>query len=499
MFTKLFTAQQIKEIDRQTMLRQNISSEALMERAVTNLFFHLVNKVNKKYPTYIFCGKGNNGGDALVLARLLHEINLPVKCFSVEFTPKSSPDYTVNYRRLQELGVEIVPVKTREDLPDIPEKALIIDGIFGTGLSRPATGIAQAAIDHVNQSGSEIISIDVPSGLYVDKSNEKQDSMVQADKVLTFQFPKISFFYPENASYVKDFEVVDIGLEQSVIDAMPARHFLLTDKVLQMIKKRDKFSYKNTFGHAFIVGGSYGMTGAPVLSSQAAMRIGAGLVTNLLPRCGYTISQTAVPEVMTLTARKKKYIDEIQAPEKISATGIGMGLGQHPETQKALKKFLKSYHKPLLLDADALNILAQHKDWWKHIPENSILTPHEGEFKRLVGGWKNDTEKWIKLKQFALDISAVIVLKGAYTLISDGEFFYINPVANPALATAGSGDVLSGMITGLLAQGYQPLEAALLGVYMHSQTAEKYTAHHPDYTMMARDIIEMLSQKQKPE
>jgi len=492
MFQKLFTAPQIKEIDRQTMIRQNISSEELMERAAKRLYLHLLYEVDKQIPVYIFCGKGNNGGDALVVARLLYKNGYSLKCFSVEFTPKSSPDYAVNFKKLQELGVEVFPVREEKDLPEIPEKAVILDGIFGTGLSRPATGIAQAVIENINHSGNRIVSIDVPSGLYVDKSNAKQDSIIQADKVLTFQFPKISFFYPENAPFVQDYEVVDIGLEQSVIDEMPAKHFLLTEGVLRMLKKRKKFDYKNTYGHALIVGGSYGMTGAPVLSSKAALRIGAGLVTNYLPKCGYAVSQTAVPEVMTLTGNKKKYIDEIKLLAKINAVAIGMGLGQHPGTQKALKKFLKSYHKSLLLDADALNILAQHKNWWKYIPENSVLTPHEGEFKRLVGEWQNDTEKWEKAKQLASDLGGIVVLKGAYTLITDGEFYYINPVANPALATAGSGDVLSGIITGLLAQAYQPMEAALLGVYVHSQTAKKYTEKYPDYLMIATDIIDGL-------
>ena len=499
MFQKLFTAPQIKEIDRQTMIHQNISSEELMERASKRLYLHLLYELDRQLPAYIFCGKGNNGGDALVVARLLVKDGYPVKCFSVEFTPKSSPDYAVNFQKLQDLGLEVFPIRDEKDLPEMPDKAVIVDGIFGTGLSRPASGIAQAVIEHINQSGNKIVSIDVPSGLYVDKSNEKRDSIVQADKVLTFQFPKISFYYPENAPYVKDFEVVDIRLEQSVIDRMPARHFLLTHQVLRMLKKRDKFGYKNTYGHALIVGGSYGMTGAPVLSSKAALRIGAGLVTNYLPKCAYSVSQTAIPEVMTLTGNKKKYIDEIKVPAKINAVAVGMGLGQHPDTQKALKIFLKNYKKALLLDADALNILAQHKNWWKHIPENTVLTPHEGEFKRWVGEWKNDTEKWEKAKQLASDLDSIVVLKGAYTLISDGEFFYINPVANPALATAGSGDVLSGIITGLLAQGYQPMEATLLGVYLHSQTAEKYTKKYSDYSMIATDIIDALKDVLAPQ
>ncbi len=491
MFQKLFTAQQIKEIDNQTVIKQNISSEKLMERAATALFHQLEKYLSKNQSVYIFCGKGNNGGDALVLARLLHLNAYKVKCLSVPFSTKSSADYEVNLKKLQQLN--FIVEKFKSGMEDLPAGSVIIDGIFGTGLSRPASGIAQQAIDFINRQQTEVFSIDVPSGLYVDTSNRQKDSIVSADKVFTFQFPKISFFYPENAGYVKDYEVVDIGLEQSVIDQMPTSYFLMTSGVEKMLKKRRKFDYKNTYGHALIAGGSYGMIGAVVLASKAALRIGAGLVTNLLPKCGYIISQTVVPEVMTLTASKKKYLSEIRIPDQITAVGIGMGMGTQEEVVKAFKKFLKNYHKSLLLDADALNILALYPKYVDHVPPQSIMTPHPGEFKRLAGIWKNDTEKWQKLKDFAKEHQVIMVLKGAYTVITDGDYFYINPVANPALATAGSGDVLSGIITGLLAQKYQPLEAALLGVYLHGQTAEKYVANHRDYSMTASDIIQYLT------
>ena len=268
---------------------------------------------------------------------------------------------------------------------------------------------------------------------------------------------------------------------------------MLTSNVKNILKKRNKVSYKNNFGHALIVGGSYGMMGAPVLASKAALRIGAGLVTNFIPRCGYSISQTYAPEVMTLTDNSKKRISHIKVPEKITAVGLGIGIGTKPKTQKALEDFLKKHNnKPLLLDADALNILSMHPEWLKLLPENTVLTPHAGEFKRLVGDWQNDTEKWQKLEEFSAKYKVITVLKGAYTTISDGAYFYINPVANPALATAGSGDVLSGIITGLLAQGYQPLEAALLGVYIHGQIAEKYVKKYRDYSMIASDITGLL-------
>ena len=490
MFQKLFTAKQIKEIDNQTIIRQNITSEALMERAVNSLHKHVVKEVSFEKHIYIFCGKGNNGGDGLVLARMLQPV-YNVTCVIVPFSKKASADFESNLIKLQNLPVKVIEL-SKDTTLNITKNDIIIDAIFGTGLSRPATGIAQKAIEIINHSDAKILSIDMPSGLYADRSNATDDPIVKADKVYSFQFPKISFFFPENASYVKDFEIVDIGLDKNVIKEMPTKYFLLTSKIENLLRKRSKFSYKNKFGHALIVGGSYGMIGAPVLASKAALRIGAGLVTNYLPRCGYTISQTYVPEVMTITDSSKKYLTDIEIPDKITAIGIGMGMRSKVKTQKALKQFLKTNDKNLLLDADALNILSLHKKWLKNVPKNSILTPHEGEFKRLVGNWQNDTEKWQKLMEFSAKHQVITVLKGAYTTISDGDFFYINPVANAALATAGSGDVLSGIITGLLAQAYHPLEAALLGVYLHAQTAEKYIENHRDFSMIASDIIREL-------
>ena len=493
MFQKLFTAKQIKEIDNQTIIRQNITSEALMERAVNSLHKHVVKELAFEKNIYIFCGKGNNGGDGLVLARLLQPV-YNVICIIVPFSKNSSADFESNFAKLQNLPVKILDLDEHQELNIAPD-AIIVDAIFGTGLSRPASGIAQKAIEMINHSGAKILSIDIPSGLYADRSNVPNDPIVKADKVYSFQFPKISFFFHENADFVKDFETVDIGLDESIIAEMPTKYLMLTPDIKNLLKKRSKFSYKNNFGHALIVGGSYGMIGAPVLASKAALRIGAGLVTNYLPRCGYTISQTFVPEVMTLTDTAKKHLTEIKIPDKITAIGLGMGMGTKTKTQKALNQFLKNNKKPLLLDADALNILAKHPKWLKFIPQNTILTPHIGEFKRLVGSWQNDMEKWQKLMEFSARHQVITVLKGAYTTISDGAYFYINPVANSALATAGSGDVLSGMITGLLAQDYQPLEAALLGVYLHAQTAEKYVVNHRNFSMIASDIINFLPKK----
>ena len=490
MLQKLFNAKQIKQIDSQTIKIQNISSEQLMERAATVLFHQLKPLLSKDNSIYIFCGKGNNGGDGLVLARLLYLNDYTVKCFAVPFSPKASPDYEINLNKLKRYNFSVEKFNP-ENPPSIHPDDVIIDAIFGTGLSRPAEGIAGETIAFINKTGAKVYSVDVPSGLYVDTSNRPGDRIVKVHKVFTFQFPKISFFYPENYLYVPDFQVLDIGLEQQVMDSMPVEHFMITPGVKRMLKKRNPTAHKYRFGSALIIGGSKGMTGAPVMAGKAALRVGAGLVANCIPEAGYTISQTYVPEVISYTCGKN-YLKRIVQKRKFDAIGIGMGLGTHKATQKAFKQFIKTNKQACVIDADALNILSKHPKWLRYLNNNYILTPHTGEFKRLAGDWKNDHSKLLKLRELAQKNQAIVVLKGAYTTISDGKFYYINPIANPALATAGSGDVLTGIITGLLAQAYQPLEAALLGVYIHSAVAQNYVKKHPDYSMIATDIIEGL-------
>ncbi len=491
MFQKLFTAKQIKEIDNQTIIKQKIRSDELMERAATALYQHIIPRLDKEKINHIFCGKGNNGGDALVLARLLYLNDYKVKCHVVPFSPNASPDFKLNAEKLKHFNF-ILEKFNPANPPVISNEDTIIDGIFGTGLSRPVSGIAMEAIKYINRQTARVYSIDIPSGLYADKSNAPGDAIIQADLTFSFQFPKISFFFPENAVYVPDFEIIDIGLEQNIIDEMPTNYFLLTNQILNLLHQGSKFSYKNNFGHVLIVGGQKGMIGAPVLASKAALRIGAGLVTNFLPKTGYAISQTAIPEVMTLTGRKKNHLSEIYVPEKINAVAIGMGMGTKPVTQKAFIDFLQHYSKPVILDADAINILAQNPETLTLVPPNSILTPHPGEFKRLVGSWGNDSEKWHKQKTLAAQHQLIVILKGAYTTITDGNNFYINPIANNALATAGSGDVLSGIIAGLFARRLSPLMAALAGVYIHGKTAESYTRKYAAYSMTASDIINEL-------
>ncbi len=491
---KLLKAEQIKKWDTQTMIIQNITSEALMERAANKIYKKLIKnekKLLEKYSTFIFCGVGNNGGDGLVLARLLHQSGYDVSCVIVPFSRNTSSDFDKNLHKIMEMDI---PVKTFTDKTHIPKNTLIIDAIFGTGLSRPASGIAELAIETINHSkAKKIISIDIPSGLFVDKENDKNDKIIKSDIVYTIELPKLSFFFPSNIKYVPEYKIVKIGLDKSFLKNLQTDKFVYKINVKKTLSRPDD-AYKNIFGHALIIAGSYGMVGAGILASKATLRIGAGLVTAFMPECAYIPVQSAVPEVMIVTDKNKKYITKIKLKNDYDAIGIGPGLGKNPKTQKTVLNFIKNYEKPMLIDADTLNILAENRKYLSKIPENSILTPHLGEFKRLIGKpWKNDNEKIKLAKSFASKYKTILVLKGAYSIVTDGKNVYINPFANSALATAGSGDVLSGIITGLLAQGFSPLKAALSGVQIHTKASQLFDDDiYNKSSMIASDTIKDL-------
>lgn len=251
-------------------------------------------------------------------------------------------------------------------------------------------------------------------------------------------------------------------------------------------------THKGTQGHALLIGGSYGKIGAVCLASKAALKTGCGLVTAFLPKCGYTILQTAIPEVMVITDAQENYLSKIDFVIKPQAIGIGPGIGQEPATQNALHDFLKSNTKPLVVDADAINILAKNPSWMHLLPTKTILTPHQKELERLIGAWENEVQKMQMVVDFSVAHEVIIVLKGAPTRIVDGEIIYENTTGNAALATAGSGDVLTGMITSLLAQSYEPIDAAILGVYLHGKTADIALPETGQQSFIASDIIKYI-------
>ncbi|WP_294818696.1 NAD(P)H-hydrate dehydratase [uncultured Flavobacterium sp.] len=483
---KIFSALKIKEADETTISRQGITPGALMERAGTEVFLWLKRKFpDKETVFHLFCGKGNNGGDGLVVARMLHEDNYKAVVDIVD-TGSPSPDFTAN---LDKLGVCGLTCNTNEQYEYKKHKIVYIDAIFGIGLNRRLSDEVHSVIKKINNSGAKVIAVDVPSGLFLDR---KTDMAVQADIVLTFQYPKLAFYLAGNRHFIKDIKILDIGLDKEFTDAQHT-HYHLTDKTEAHRRYRPvpHYAHKGTQGHAVIIGGSYGKTGSVQLSAGAALKSGCGLVTAYLPKCGYVGLQTALPEAMAIT-NGDEHITEISFDLQPKAIGLGMGMGQHPETQQALAGFLPLQQAPMVIDADALNILSYNKGWLKALPQNTILTPHPKELERLIGPWQDDFEKLENIMAFTKEHKVILVAKDAFTLISFEDTAYINPTGNSGLATGGSGDVLTGIITGLLAQSYHPADAAVFGVYLHGLAADIGICDTGKQAFTASDIIEYL-------
>ena len=488
---KIFDSNSIHILDELTINHQHITSLELMERAALKAFLWLVDHFHdKKKVFHIFCGIGNNGGDGLVIARLLKQNYFSVKVYVLPFSDEFSEDFSANLERLKECNLTYTLLNETATFPTIAEQDIIVDSIFGIGLSRDLADWMQKIIQKINYHNSYKVSIDVPSGLFLTK---KTTIAIQSDVVLTFQFPKFAFFMPENELFISEIVILDIELDQTAIDKIPTTYFY-TD--LNEVKKRyhpiAKFSHKGTQGHALLIGGNYGKIGSMVLASQAALRTGCGLATVYIPKCGYEILQTASPETMVITDVNYNKITKIEFDFNPKAIGIGMGIGQDEETINAFYAFLKNNKLPLVIDADGLNMLASHPEWLKLLPENSILTPHPKELERLIGVWEDDFDKIDKTRKFAQAYHLVILIKGAYTSIIDNKNIFVNPTGNQALATGGSGDVLSGMITSLRAQGYTAFDAALIGVYLHGKTANLAVKEMGYESFIASDIIHYL-------
>lgn len=485
---KILTATQIREADQYTIQHEPVASADLMERAATAFTRWFTGKFSAAHPVSIFCGTGNNGGDGLAIARILHQRDYKVEVFVIRYSLTPSHDFSVNEKRLKRLPVKITNIRAGDKLPLIPEDAIILDGLWGSGLNRPVEGFAADVIRHLNNSPGTKVAIDIPSGLYADT---KSDSVkFAAHHTLSFESPKLAFFFAENEGCVGNWEVKPIGLHQASIQQAKTNNYVITRAFIrQFIQPRKKFSHKGTYGHALVISGSYGKTGAAVLCAQACLRAGAGLVTAYIPRCGYEIMQSSFPEAMTITDKQKNYLSTIPDIKPYKAIGVGPGIGTKPVTANALLQLLKKSSPPLVLDADALNLIAENKTWLKQLPANSILTPHPKEFERLFGKSKNDFERHQLQKDVAKKYKVIIVLKGAYTAVaSPAGDTYFNTTGNPGMATAGAGDVLTGIITGLLSQGYASLQSALLGVYWHGLAGDIAAKKQSQPSLIASDI-----------
>lgn len=496
---KILPVDKIREADAFTIENEPIDSVDLMERAASKLYEWIIKRCkSKEVSIKIFCGMGNNGGDGLALARMLFSTGIVPQVFVVRHSEKMSRDCEINFNRLKdETDVPMYNIFTSDDFPLITDNDIIVDAIFGSGLNRELYDLPADLIKYLNNNNSIRIAVDVPSGLFANSNQSTANSLpsiFKADYTLTFQFPKLAFMFPENDVYVGKWEVLDIKLHKDFIENVETDNFYATEDVVRpILRKRPKFSHKGTYGHALLVAGSSGKTGAALLAAEACMRTGAGLLTVHLPKDALIPLQTYLPEAMTDIDKSNTHCSEINDLLTYNAIGVGPGLGKNPETVTLLKKIIQEATQPLVLDADALNIIADNPTWISFLPNSTILTPHPKEFERLFGKTYNSFERLELQRKMSVVHNIIIVLKGAHTAITfpNGTCFF-NSTGNPGMATAGSGDVLTGIILSLLAQRYSPEEAALLGVYLHGAAGDFAAEEVGMESLIASDIVKSI-------
>lgn len=493
---KVFTAEQIRKIDQASIENEPIASIDLMERAAMMLFESFVARYDEGCRVMMFVGAGNNGGDALALARLLAQLKnvYDIRVF-VLHSEQRSVDNALNLKRLlDELDVDLQTLHGG-DFPEIKSDDVVVDALFGTGLSRAVQGVAAELITHINASCAEVFSVDIPSGLFTEDNSSNTGVVVQSDYTVSFQFPKLSFLLSDSKWAIKQWEVVDIDLCSAAIEQMSSPYsFLLDEEAQGAFIERNRFSHKGTFGHALLIAGKKGMMGAAVLAASACIRSGVGLLSSHVPNLSGDILQTTVPEaILSLDRSELMFTDELET-SSYDAVGVGPGIGTKPNAQQALHFLLQQLRQPLVVDADALNILALNQEWLNLLPNNTIITPHPKEFDRLTKSHLSAYERLQTQREFAVKWGLVVVLKGAFTSIAmpDGTCVF-NSTGNAGMACAGSGDVLTGIITGLLAQGYEPRIAAQLGVWWHGKAADVFAESNNASSLVASDLFRYLA------
>lgn len=488
---KILTADQIRAWDAATIARQNISSLTLMERAAGACTTWLATHYAANTPFVIVCGTGNNGGDGLAITRLLLAKGYSALAFLVKHTDGLSADCKANLEALQSVNRDVVRILADgEFITDLPEEIVVVDALFGTGLNRRLEGYVADFISALNGLQNQKVAIDLPSGMAADGLPEQDAIVLKAQYTLTFQQYKRAMLHPESGEACGEVHVLDIGLDQPFNENAEGHWHTLDKALVQHIyRPRKPFTHKGSHGTAFIIGGSYGLMGAALLAAKSAGRAGAGKVRGLIPEFGYDIYQSGAPEAMCKTSGKAA-IEDIEGWESAQGIGIGPGLGTAEPTAAAFGKFLEQIDRPIVLDADALNMLGEHKEWIKRIPKRSILTPHPKELERMFGKTENTYARADMARLLAMRHELIIIAKDARSVIAlpDGRCFY-NIWGNAGLATGGSGDVLLGIITGLLAQAYEPEDAALLGAYLHGRAGDLAARETGLEALIAGDIV----------
>ncbi|MBC8770559.1 NAD(P)H-hydrate dehydratase [Arenibacter sp. BSSL-BM3] len=489
---KIFNAKQIYDADKFTIDKQQITSNQFMERAAIQIFNWIHSRLQgAQTKIYLFSGIGNNGGDGLVLARHLQEHGYNVEVHIVNYSEHRSEDFLINLDRLKEIKIWPNFLSEESELPTIGKEDIVVDAIFGIGLNRVPDLWVINLMQHLNNSNAFILSIDMPSGLFMDSGPTNMDGVIKANIVLTFQVPKLVFFLPETGKFFDHWEILDIGLDQEFLFKSESDYELIgKNEVLSMYIPREKYSHKGSYGHSLIIGGSYGKIGAVILAAKGSLCAGSGLVTAYVPKCGYVPIQTALPEAMVVTDSDEREISNIDYDVAPTVIGIGVGIGTSGATVKAFSEFLHKNKVPLVIDADGLNILSKNPDLFKKMPPNTVLTPHPKELERIIGKWKDDFDKLKKTKEFSKKFDCIVIIKGANSIVIYGDKGYVNTTGNPGMATGGSGDVLTGIITGLIAQGYLPLHAAIFGVFIHGRAADIAVENCGFQALIASGIID---------
>ena len=489
---RILSAAQHRALDQATLAAHGIDELQLMERAAsawTAAFTHRYR--NKDRPITVLVGPGNNGGDGLVIARLLRLETYTVSVLLLDIAP-ASPANTTNRKRAKDVGVPLRTIMSDDDLPTLSHDTLVIDAVFGTGMSRPIEGYWARCIEHFNALPVHRVAVDLPSGLRTDEPST--GAVFRAHFTLSLGYPKLALFAPANTPFLGKWQLVSFALAEPPTTPEETPNRLLTEpEVASLLRLRSANDHKGTFGHALLVAGAFGKMGAAVICARAVLRAGAGLVTTHIPRSGYEIMQISFPEAMCSVDAHRYHFTGLAALDGYATVAIGPGLGKEPTTATAFSQLLADYSKPMVIDADALNLLAEHPEQLANVPKGSILTPHPKEFERLFGHQADDFARWQVQGEVAGRYGLVVLLKMGYTSIAtpDGRL-YFNPTGNPGMGTGGTGDALTGILTGLLAQGYDPEDAARLGVYLHGLAGDLAAEELEQESLLAEDVVSHL-------
>lgn len=487
---KLLSAEQIKALDEYTIVNEPISSLDLMERAAKECTDFLMSQFQGKRFT-IVAGTGNNGGDGLAIARQLDVLKQECSVLVIGRPANGSQDFKTNLERLKlHPKIDVSIIDPEEMMPVDLESGILVDALFGTGLTRSIEGGHKSIIHWINAQKVMKVSIDLPSGMMANLSPFSQDEVVKANHTLSFQLPKIPFLFDEHRSSAGRVHILEIGLNKAFHEQLSSLEYFLTrDLVQELRRKRHTFSHKRSFGHVLLAAGSKGKVGAAVLASAAVLKGGAGLLTCKLPGLAVDIMHNSVPEAMVIGDQEENFISHLPS-EGFSTAVIGPGMGIEKESIAALENFIEETSIPLVLDADALNALALRPEWWSKLKGRAILTPHPGEFDRLTGSGKNQIQQYKALRELAISKEVIVILKGAYSRVAmpDGRT-YFNSTGNPGMATAGSGDVLAGLCSGILASGYSLEDAALMAVYLHGKSGDITADLESQESLTAQEIL----------